>query len=467
MSDLVTLRRPGEAKVPSQDAAVPVVADPSAQRVYIETYGCQMNVADSEMVLGLLGRGGYVRTESPDNADLILLNTCAIREKAEEKVFARVSALAHHRKRRGAIIGVTGCMAEHLKENIHERAPYVDLVLGPDAYRRLPEHIENLRADRKPTLDTKLDRHETYEGLDPSREMTGGVTGHISIQRGCDKFCTFCVVPYTRGREHGTPPREILRQARAMAEAGYREVQLLGQTVNSYRYEDVTFAELLLAVASIEGLERVRFTSPYPLDFSPEVIAAMASHPKICKHVHLPLQSGSDTVLQRMKRGYDFATFARLADDLRAAMPDIVITTDLMVGFCGETEAEHQDSLAAITRIQFDNAFTFAYSEREGTVAFKKIPDDVPADVKQRRLEDIITLQRKISGERLARQVGKRLRVLVENTSKRSDKEYLARTDGFHSVIIPAGPGVEPGILLDVMITGTTSATLLGHPVES
>jgi tRNA-2-methylthio-N6-dimethylallyladenosine synthase len=312
--------------------------------------------------------------------------------------------------------------------------------------------------------DTVLDRYETYEGLDPAREMTGGVAGHITIQRGCDKFCTFCVVPYTRGRERGTPPREILRQARAMAAGGYKEVRLLGQTVNSYRHEDVTFAQLLRAVATVDGIERIRFTSPYPLDFSDDVIAAMAASPKVCKHVHLPLQSGSDAVLARMRRGYRYAGFRALVQALRAAMPDIVVTTDLLIGFCDESDGEFQATLDAQAELRFDGAFTFAYSERGGTYAARKMPDTVPAAVKQERLARVIALQQRISGEIMAAQVGRRERVLVEHPSKRSPAEHLARTDGFRSVIVPAAPGVGPGALLDVVITRATFATLFGAP---
>ncbi len=458
MSDLVQLRTPARA-------ATNVASAPAATRLaYVETYGCQMNVADTEMVLGLLHGAGYARTDDPTRADLILLNTCAVREKAEDRVFARASELGALKDGRGAsapILGITGCMAEHLKGTIRERAPYVDLVIGPDGYRRLVANIDEARAGRA-VEDTRLDRYETYEGLDPAREMTGGVTGHITIQRGCDKFCTFCVVPYTRGRERGTPPREVLRQARAMADAGYKEVQLLGQTVNSYRHEDVGFGDLLRAVATIDGIERIRFMSPYPLDFSDDVIAAMAETPKVCKSVHLPLQTAADTVLARMKRGYDYATYASLVTSLRAAMPRIAITTDLMVGFCDETEDEFAEILRAQRDLRFDAAFMFAYSERAGTTAARKMPDTVPEAVKSRRLADVIALQQTITGEILAAQIGRRERVLVDHVSKRSATEFLTRTDAFRPVIVPAGPGVEPGAFLDVTITRATKATLFG-----
>jgi tRNA-2-methylthio-N6-dimethylallyladenosine synthase len=478
VSDLVSLRRPSARDVETGGAAVvgvasrasDVAAAPGLAQVYIETYGCQMNIADTELVLGLLQGGGYARTEDPARADLILLNTCAVREKAEERVYARASMLAAaHKIRPGVVLGITGCMAEHLKGAVQKQAPYVDLVVGPDGYRRLLDHVQRARAGES-IEDTQLDRFETYEGLDPIRaaatdapgSLSGGVIGHITIQRGCDKFCTFCVVPYTRGRERGTPPREVLRQARAMADAGYKEVQLLGQTVNSYRYEDVGFAALLRAVATIDGLERIRFTSPYPLDFSAEVIAAIAETPQICKHVHLPLQTASDPVLQRMRRGYSYADFQRLAAALRAAIPDIAITTDLLVGFCDETEEEFQTVLRAQEELRFDGAFMFAYSQREGTLAARKMPDTVPEAIKQRRLAEVIALQQRISTEIMATQIGKRERVLVEHVSKRSPDEMLARTDTFRPVVIPAAPGVRPGALVDVIIQRATWKTLFG-----
>jgi len=469
MSDLVPLRRRSAAGAPAPARSDDDATARPRRLAYVETYGCQMNVADTEMVLGLLHGAGYGRTEDPARADLILLNTCAVREKAEEKVYARASMLAAHKARPGVVLGITGCMAEHLKGAIRQQAPYVDVVVGPDGYRRLLDHVERARGGEA-VEDTQLDRFETYEGLDPARARGsavedgsgGAVTGHITIQRGCDKFCTFCVVPYTRGRERGTPPREVLRQARAMAEAGYKEVQLLGQTVNSYRHEDVGFGDLLRAVATVDGIERIRFTSPYPLDFSDEVIAAMAETPKVCRHVHLPLQTASDPVLERMRRGYTYADFRRLVGALRAAMPGIAITTDLLVGFCDETEQEFQTVLEAQQELRFDGAFMFAYSERPGTVAARKMPDTVPEAVKQRSLAEVIALQKRISTEIMAAQVGKRERVLVEHASKRSPDEMLARTDGFRAVVVPAGPKVVPGALVDVTITRATSATLFG-----
>jgi tRNA-2-methylthio-N6-dimethylallyladenosine synthase len=479
VDDLVQLRRQrgrGPGRGPASATDAPAKA-PAATRLaatqiaatklaYVETYGCQMNVADTDMVLGILSRGGYRQTLEPERADLILINTCAVREKAEERVFQRASMLYHRRARPDVVLGITGCMAEHLKDQIRARAPHVDLVIGPDGYRRLLEHVAAARDGEgvQGVIDTRLDREETYEGVDGvyAPAEAGGVVGRVTIQRGCDKFCTFCVVPYTRGRERGAAPREILRQVRAMAAAGVKEVQLLGQTVNSYRYEEVGFAELLRAVAAVDGIARVRFTSPYPLDFSDEVIAAMAETPKICKHVHLPLQSASDIVLERMRRGYDYATFRALHDKLRAAMPDIAITSDLLIGFSGETEADHAATLRAQEELRFDGAFTFAYSERAGTAAARKLPDDVPAEVKQRRLAEVIAVQQRITAEILAAQIGRRERILIEHPSRRAADELMGRTDTFRPVIVPAAPGLASGTLVDVTITSATPATLFG-----
>jgi len=463
----VQLRRPaaGDTSAVTDGGADRVSAELAGDKLaYVETYGCQMNVADTEMVLGLLQRGGYGRTDDPTRADLILINTCAVREKAEERVFARTSMLAAA-ARPDVVLGLTGCMAEHLKDRIRERAPEVDLVVGPDGYRRLLEHVATAR-DGRAVTDTRLDRDETYEGLDPA-VAADGVVGRVTIQRGCDKFCTFCVVPYTRGRERGVAPREILRQTRALVDAGCKEVQLLGQTVNSYRYEGIGFAELLRAVAAVEGIARVRFTSPYPLDFSDEVIAVMAETPQICKQVHLPLQSASDSVLERMRRGYDYATFRTLYAKLRAAMPTVAITTDILVGFCDETDEEHAATLRAQEELRFDGAFTFAYSEREGTTAARKMPDTVSAEVKSRRLSEVIALQQRITGEIMTAQIGRRERILIENPSKhggqqrRDSHQVMGRTDAFRPVIVPSA-GLAPGQLVAVTITGATHKTLTG-----
>ncbi|HEX3758876.1 MAG TPA: tRNA (N6-isopentenyl adenosine(37)-C2)-methylthiotransferase MiaB [Kofleriaceae bacterium] len=453
-----------------RDAAVRPVPAADAPRVYVETYGCQMNVADSDLIGSVLADAGYAVAARADEADVILVNTCAVREKAEERVIARAGELgAIKRRRPGTVLAIVGCMAEHLKDGLAERAPAVDVIAGPDSYRRLPDLLAQSRAQLRPAaaapspvVDVKLDRAETYEGL--SGAVGGdGVSGFVTIQRGCDKFCTFCVVPFTRGRERGTSPREVLRQVRELADAGYREVVLLGQTVNSYRWDDVTFAELLRAVARVDGIARVRFTSPYPVDFTDDVIAALADEPTLCKYVHLPVQSGSDVMLDRMRRGYTVAEYRAIVAGLRRAMPDIALSTDVLTGFSGETEHDHRATLDLMREIRFDSAFMFAYSERDLTFAARKLPDDVPPAVKRRRLAEIVALQEQISAEVFAAQVGRRERVLVLGPSKRDPAQLMGRTDGFKTVILPSGVGAV-GALVDVTIERATMATLFGSP---
>ena len=448
-------------------AATTPAAEPGRPAVYVETYGCQMNVADSDLLIGILAGAGYRRAETPDEAALLVLNTCAVREKAEERVLARANELAAHKRRRpGVVLAVVGCMAEHLKGKVAERAPQVDLIAGPDSYRRMPALLEARRAGARaapPLLDVKLDRAEVYEGLSGA-EGGDGVSGFVTIQRGCDKFCTFCVVPYTRGRERGVPPREVLRQARAHADAGYKELVLLGQTVNSYRHEEADFADLLRAVAGVEGIERIRFTSPYPVDFTDRVIDVLASEPKVSKYIHLPVQSGSDEVLARMRRGYTVGEVRGLVARLRARVPGIAISTDILSGFSGESEADHAATLALMRELRFDFAFMFSYSQRDMTYAARHLADDVLVEVKKRRLREIVALQETISAEINAAQVGRRERVLVHAPSRRSEDQLLARTDGFKAVVLPRGD-LRPGDFADVLIERSTMATLFGRPL--
>ena len=459
---LIPLGKRAEASRPA-----PVIA-PDAPRVYMETYGCQMNVADSDLIGSVLATAGYAMTERADQADVMLINTCAVREKAEDRVIARASELgALKKKRPGAVLAIVGCMAEHLKEGLAERAPAVDVIAGPDSYRRIAEMLAAARSAQvgptKRQIDVRLDKEETYDGLSGAAGGDG-VSGFVTIQRGCDKFCTFCVVPFTRGRERGAPPREVLRQVRELAAAGYREVTLLGQTVNSYRWPDgnegeVTFAELLRAVAKIDGIERIRFTSPYPVDFTADVIAAIAEEPKVCEYVHLPVQSGSDVVLERMRRGYTVQDYRDIVAALRAAMPRISLSTDILSGFSGETDDDHQQTLALMRELRFDSAFMFSYSERDLTFAAKKLPDDVTPAIKARRLTDIVDLQTKISGEVFAEHVGRNERVLVTGPSKRDPAQLVGRSDGFKSVILPAGIG-SVGEIVEVQIKRSSMATL-------
>ena len=436
------------------------------RRVYIETYGCQMNVADSELMAGILTRQGYDAATGPEDADVILINTCAVRERAEERVLGRAATLNGHKKERpDVLLGICGCMAEHLRETIHERAPFVDLIIGPAAYRRLPALIEQAAGAEEDELaiDVRLDKAETYEGLTPLRR--DGVNGWITIQRGCDQFCTFCIVPFTRGRERGVPPREILRQARELVAQGARSVTLLGQTVNSYRYEDVDFADLLRAVAQVEGVERIRFTSPYPVDFTPKLIEVMASEPRVCPYIHLPVQSGSDRMLKEMRRGHTIAEYRQLVADLRAAIPNLALSTDIIVGFPGETDEDYQRTVELIEEIRYDFAYLFKYSERSGTYAHKKLPDDVPEAVKGSRLSRLIEIQEAICLEKTTPYVGRIVQVLIAGESRKSEHDWVGKTDTFKTTIMPKVPGSEVGQIVSVQVEEVTSHTLKGHIV--
>lgn len=434
--------------------------DTDGKKVWIETYGCQMNVADTELMYGGLRKDGFLIAERLDEADVVLLNTCAVREKAEERIYGRVSQLLRFKYTNpDLVLGVTGCMAEHVKERIFDRAPYVDLVVGPDAYRRLPALLREA-GKGDPVVDVRLDKRETYEGMTPSRGE--GVSGWISIQRGCDKFCTFCIVPYTRGRERGTPPREVLRQARELASMGYREVTLLGQTVNSYRYEDVDFADLIRAVAEIPGFERVRYTSPYPVDFSTKLIRTLAELDNVPDYLHLPVQSGDDDVLTRMKRGYSVDDFRRIVDELREHIPDIAISTDVIVGFPDETEEQFERTLRLVEEVGFDFAFMFAYSEREGTYASKKIPDTIPEATKKRRLRELIDLQRSIGAERFARRVGQTVEVLVEGPGRRDDGNWYGKSADFKTTLFVPDAETKAGDIVRVQVHTATANSLTG-----
>jgi len=436
----------------------------TTRNVYIETYGCQMNVADTELMYGVLRDNGYGIATSIDDAQIVLLNTCAVREKAEERVYGRASQLLRHKyERPDLLLGITGCMAEHLQEKIIERAPYVDLVIGPDAYRRLPDLLNNAQ-DSESVIDVRLDKNETYEGLAASRRE--GVSGWVTIQRGCDKFCTFCIVPFVRGRERGTPPREVLRQVRDLADMGYKEVTLLGQTVNSYKYEGGDFADLLTAVAEVDGIERIRYTSPYPIDFSQKLIDTLARLDKVPNFLHLPLQSGSNKVLEHMKRGYTIEEFRDIVQRLRIAMPDIALSTDVIVGFPDETEEEFQMTLDVMEEFQFDSAFMFAYSEREGTLASKRIEDNIPEDVKSERLQRLIQLQNAISLKKNEARIGEIEEVLVDSPAKRGPEHWCGRTAYFRNVVFPSFEGIEPGMMIKVRVDRCTPNTLYGERVE-
>ncbi len=438
---------------------------PHSRSVYVETYGCQMNVADSELVASILNEAGFNITESAEKADIILLNTCAVRERAEERVIGRISQLNGLRAQRPHLtLGVLGCMAQHLSESLPERAPFVDIVMGPDSYRRLPHILA--QSSNEALLDVRLDRAENYIGVDPVRRE--GSNAWVTIIRGCDKFCTFCVVPFVRGRERSISAQEIVAQVERVSQEGFCEVTLLGQTVNSYREGDVDFADLLRQVAAVDGIERLRFTSPYPIDFSDRVIEAIAEVDQVCPYLHLPVQSGSDAQLSAMRRGYTIGEYRTLVKKLRAAVPDLALSTDVITGFCGESDEDFRLTYELMEEIRYDSAFMFKYSEREGTYAHKKMPDDIPEEVKGERLQQIIKLQERISFEKNAAYVGQRVSVLVEGPSKRKAKDGRSRNFGRapqnKTVIFPQP--VAPNSLVEVEIESHTSHTLFGNTVE-
>ena len=428
------------------------------KKVYIETYGCQMNVADTEVVFSILGAHGYVRTESIDEADVIMANTCSIRDNAEQRILGRIGQFVLQRKSRPVIIGILGCMAERMKEQLLSDGR-VDLVAGPDAYRRLPELLE-AASEGHPQIDVILSREETYADINPVRIDKGGVSAFISIMRGCNNVCSYCVVPYTRGVERSRDARTIVREACDCFGRGYREVTLLGQNVDSYNFEGVSFAKLLEMVAGVSPQLRVRFSTSNPQDISDEVLETMAAHPNICRHIHLPVQSGSDRILEKMRRRYTAAWYLERVAKIRELMPDCAITTDVIAGFCSETEEDHRLTLDLFEKVGFDAAFMFAYSERPGTLAARKYPDDVPQDVKVRRLNEIIALQNRLSLESNRRDVGGEFEVLVEGPSKRSADELCGRT-GSNKMCVWADTTHKPGDYVRVRVLDCTQATLL------
>ncbi len=437
-----------------------------SRRVFIETYGCQMNEADSELMFGLLRHRGYAVAESADEADVVLLNTCAVRERAEERIFGRLGWFkALKRRRPEVVLGVAGCMAERMRETIVERAPHVDLVIGPDAYRRLPQLIDAADAPEADLqVDVRLDRRETYRDVQVDR--VAGVSGWISVQRGCDKFCTFCIVPFVRGRERSLAPEDVVAQAREMAETGFREVTLLGQTVSSYYERGHDFADLLTLVHGVEELHRVRYTSPYPNDFSDRLLETLGALPRVGRHIHLPVQSGSSRILKDMKRGYSAESFMALIERVRRILPEHALSTDIIVGYPGETEDDFQQTLELVRAVQFDFAFMFHYSERDGTFAARRRPDDIPLEVKKDRLKRLIDVQEGISKVRNARMIGRRAEVLVQGPSRRDPEQVVGRTSCFRTTILP-GAGLAPGDLVPVKISGGTSHTLFGEPLSA
>ncbi len=400
---------------------------------HIQTYGCQMNVSDSELVESLLIKEGYKSINNPSNADLLFVNTCSIREHAEDKVHSLLGRYNLLKKNNPAmIIGVLGCMAQSLKHDILENKPYVDIVLGPDSYRKLPELLNRHKLDNNSIVDTQLSRFEVYDDLFPSRRR--GVNAWITIMRGCDKFCTFCIVPFTRGRERSRSVNGIVNEVKNAVNNGFSEVTLLGQNVNSYKYEDENFSNLLENVAKVSGIKRIRYTSPHPQDISLELLDVMSKYDNICNSIHLPLQSGSDRVLKRMNRTYSSDHFISLSKIIRKKLPNAGISTDIIVGFPGETEDDFLNTLRVMQEVKFDSAFTFKYSPRKGTKALE-YDDQLSEDVKQRRLEEVISLQKSHTLDRNQKFIGKIENVLVEKESKRDPSKWAGRTDSNKWVI--------------------------------
>ncbi len=447
-----------------------LLPDQNKPRVYIETYGCQMNVADSEIVLSILAENGYSVSHDPKQADIILINTCSIRHKAEQKVFKRLDVFSRIRKNNpGILVGVIGCMAERLKEQLVNNFQVVDLVIGPDAYRKLPDLIKEAGTGQK-AVNVLLSREETYADISPVRMDKNRVTAFISIMRGCNNMCTYCVVPYTRGRERSLDPKIILREVDNLTRLGYKEVTLIGQNVDSYRWKpkekdiEISFSELLQKVAGAVPEMRIRFSTSHPQDLPDEVLSVMSRYNNICKHIHLPLQSGSTRILGLMNRGYTREWYIERIRAIKTILPGCSISTDIITGFCSETEEEHKETLSLMEWAGFDFAYMFKYSERPGTKAAKKLKDDVPEEVKSRRLTEIIELQNKLSQRAKTKDINRVYEVLVEGISKKSENDLFGRTSQNKVVVFPR-KNYKPGDIINVRINDCTSATLLGEPV--
>ena len=428
----------------------------------IETFGCQMNVADSELVAGMLQKCGYSETRDLNQADIIFMNTCAIREKAEETVHNRLDSIQHLKKRKPEMIfGVLGCMAQNLKDDLLESKPYVDIILGPDSYRRIPEIINNRKKQNGHEVDTRLSKYEVYDNLLPSRQ--DGVNAFISISRGCDKFCTFCIVPFTRGRERSRSNESIIKEVQDAVKNGFAEITLLGQNVNSYRTEEGKFPHLLEGVAMVPGVKRIRYMSPHPQDMDDHLLQVMSEHKNICNHVHLPLQAGSDRILKRMNRTYTKTEFLNLVDTIRDYIPNCSISTDIIVGFPGETNVEYEETLEVMNKVIFDRAFMFKYSPRPGTKA-AEYSDQIDEVIKQKRLTRLIDLQQTHTLKANQRHIGKVLKVMVEKESKKSPQQWSGRTEGNMGVIFDKKDEQIKDIV-DILIQDAQGVSMFGNRI--
>lgn len=434
------------------------------RKLFIETYGCQMNAGDSEIVVSIMQEEGYRYTENIDEADIVLINTCSIRDNAEQRIWGRLSAMRQLKKRKPSlIVGIIGCMAERLKEQLIEKGTGVDIVAGPDTYRTLPQLVRTAEGGNK-GINVELSKEETYAEIAPVRLDRNGVSAFIAIMRGCNNYCAYCVVPYTRGIERSRDPQTIVAEARTLFENGYREVTLLGQNVNSYSYGEVGFPELMAMVAQISPLLRVRFATSHPKDISDRLLEVMAGYDNICKAIHLPAQSGSNEMLKKMNRKYTREWYLERIAAIKRYMPDCAITTDLIAGFCGETLEDHSATLSLMREVGYASAFMFKYSERPGTFSARHFEDDIADDEKTRRLNEIIALQNQLSVESNEAEVGKVRQVLVEGTSKRSDEQLCGRTSQNKMVVFDRG-NHKAGDYVMVKITGCSSATLFGTEV--
>ena len=442
-----------------------------AYRVHIETFGCQMNEYDTELVRSLLKARGFTFTDDRERADVVLMNTCAIRENAHSKVYGHLAELKALKRQRHLVVGVLGCMAQNLKEELTDTEPLVDVLAGPDSYRRLPDLLTQAieaqeRGSKQRGLAVELSEYETYDDILPER--TDGVNAWLAVMRGCDNFCSFCVVPYTRGRERSRDPQGIIRETEHLVAQGHKQVTLLGQNVNSYLFENWDFARLITAVADVPGIERVRFTSPHPKDFPPALLDAVAGHPKICKHIHPPLQSGNDRILDLMGRSYTRKEYLDLVDNIRKRNPDIALTTDIICGFCSETEEEFLDTYRLVQDVGFHAAFVFKYSERARTIAARKYPDDVPETVKSGRVVRIVDMQTGIALRINQGMIGRTVTALVEGNAKRSTEQWMGKADNSLTVVWEkSGSCARPGDLVPITVSRASVTTLFGNEVSA
>ena len=433
--------------------------------VFIETFGCQMNEYDTELIRSLLTKKGFVFTGDQGQADVVLMNTCAIRENAHNRVYGHLGDCRVMKRERNLVVGVLGCMAQNLKKELMESNPVIDVMVGPDAYRQLPDLLTQAIEHKEKSLAVELSEYETYEYILPGRAP--GVNAWIAVMRGCDNFCTFCVVPYTRGRERSRAPEGILEEAQELISQGYKQITLLGQNVNSYSFNDWDFARLLRGVADIPGIERVRFTSPHPKDFPPALLEVVAHYPRICRHIHLPLQAGNDRMLDLMGRSYTRKDFLMLVEDIRQR-GDISLSTDIICGFCSETDEEYLDTYELIREIEFQAAYIFKYSERKNTIASRKYPNDVPEHVKSDRVTRLVGLQKNISTKVNQLLVGQPVNVLIEGPAKKSRDQWMGHTESNVTVVwnkkhVPN----QPGDLVTVTVTDASASTLFGECVSS